>query len=137
MKRLIATTALILLVLPLAACGTTTATPKPSSSIVLPASVSNPKIEITDFGPSGTNVGVDFQITNHTARDFQFYWGKFTLTGPDGKALTAYRVPSSAPYELIAPAGTFASGGIFQYSAFQSGHYVVSYDGNVLAQKDL
>lgn len=101
------------------------------------ATSATPSIEITDFGPSGHNVSVNFQVDNKTSSDFRFEWAKFVLTAPDGSAHTAFRSSSSAPYELVAPGATLADGGIFQFDSFVAGHYKISYDRRVLAEKDL
>lgn len=113
---------------------TASTTTTPSSA---PSKTSDPPIEITGFGPSGSNVTVTFQITNTTGSEFRFEWSKFVLSSPDGRTTAPYRDPDSAPYELVGVGHSLANGGTFYFDEFTPGHYSIAYDGGVLAEKDL
>lgn len=134
MKRL----ALLVCLVAVAACGGSKNSSSSSSTTAKPVqSATAPAFTITSFGPSGSNIGVDFQIDNGTSSEFRFEWAKFVLTVPDGSTHTAYRDPASAPYHLVPSHETYADGGNFQFASFTPGHYKVAYDGKVLAEKDL
>ena len=95
-------------------------------------------IQITSFGPQGTNVEVGFQATNNTSREQRFWWPRFVLQAPNGTRRTAYRMAGTAPYQFVdAHGGFFADGGIFYFHRYQPGRYVIRYAGKVLQRKTL
>jgi hypothetical protein len=123
--------AFVLLLLPLLGC----AHPACSCPAQLPE-IGGLTIAIINFGPSGSNVSLDFEATNETSSKQRFVWDQFVLTGPVGRH-ASYRPPGAALYETIPAKGNYTGSAVFQFPTFIPGEYVISYAGEWLVGKPL
>jgi hypothetical protein len=106
--------------------------PQPTSQATPPLT-----IKITSFRPSGTNVKVGFQATNHATGDVKFNWERLVLTAPDGSKHTASRPAAVTSQTILGKGWTITHAGTFQFPKLKHGKYVISYAGTPLQTKTL